>query len=301
MTSLAERFEKREPLLVDGAMGTLLLERGLQLGECPEWMNVSQPDVVAEIARLYLDAGADILETNTFGASPMKLGSYGLESRTEEINKAAVNAVRKVTGSGAYVAGCCGPCGRLLKPHGDADPQEVFAGFRRQIACLIEAGVDVICIETMTDLTEARMAVDAARDVAPTIPVTVSMTFDETPGGFYTMMGVSIPEAAAGLLRAGADVIGSNCGIGIESMIGVAKAFRACTDRPLIIQSNAGLPQLKGGVVTYTESPEFTAERAQQLLQVGVTVIGGCCGTTPDHIRALRATIDAAIGTRVVP
>lgn len=300
MERLAERIEKRDVLLVDGAMGTLLMQRALEVSapkpacQCPESFNLTRPDVLEEIARAYFDAGADILETNTFGASPVKLSQYGLESRMEEINEAAVRAVRNVVGHRAYVAACCGPSGRLLKPYGDADPEDLYAGFHRQLECLIGAGVDAIFIETMIDLAEASLAVRAAKDVSPTTPIIATMTFDVTPRGFFTVMGVSVERAASGLQEAGADVIGSNCGCGIEDMIAIAKEFRRCTDGPLIIQSNAGLPDTRSGVPVYAETPEFMAEKAQAMLEAGVSIIGGCCGTTPDHTSALRAMIDTA-------
>jgi 5-methyltetrahydrofolate--homocysteine methyltransferase len=292
MGGLAERIERRETLLVDGAMGTMLLARGLAPGACPESINLSKPEILQEIAALYLVAGADILETNTFGASPAALARYGLDDRLEEINEAAVGAVRRAAGDRAHVAASCGPSGRILEPYGDADPDELYAGFRRQIRCLVAAGVDAVCVETMIDLREAMLAVRAAREASPTIPVIATMTFEATPRGFFTVMGTSVEEAAAGLREAGADAVGSNCGQGIENMIEIAAAFRGCSDLPLVIQSNAGVPVIREGAAVYTETPEFMAARVGRLLAAGVSIIGGCCGTTPQHIRALRAAID---------
>ncbi len=301
MKELTERIEKHEILLVDGAMGTMLLGRGLTPGDCPESLNLTRPGVLEAIAGLYLDAGADILETNTFGASPMKLSQYDLEDRTEEINEAAVRAVRGVVGERAFVAGCCGPSGRLLKPHGDTDPEVIYAGFRRQLECLIGAGVDAVIVETMMDLTEASIVVRAAKDVSPGIPVTATMTFDTTPRGSYTVMGVTVEQAAAGLREAGADAVGANCGHGIETMVAIAREFRSCIETPLIVQSNAGLPEVKDGVAVHGETPEFMADKANGLLDAGVSLIGGCCGTTPEHIRALRTMIDATTSLRPGP
>ena len=302
MQPLVERLQSGEVLVADGAMGTMLLESGLQPGECPESVNLSRPKTIAEIAGRYLEAGADILETNTFGASPMKLSQHGLESRMAEINENAVHTVRQVTGDRAYVAASCGPCGRLLQPHGDADPEEVYDSFLAQLTCLIGAGVDCVCVETMTDLAEARLAVRAAKAVSPATPVMASMTFDATPKGFFTIMGVSIEQAAAGLHQAGAEVVGSNCGNGIESMVEIARGFRKCGTLPIIIQANAGLPltpavqgrpEMRNGVPVYGETPAFVADKARELVAVGVSVIGGCCGTTPDHTRAIRAMVDS--------
>lgn len=294
MGDFLERVKPGGVLVADGAMGTMLFERGLKPGDCPESVNLERPQVLEEIARLYRDAGADIVQTNTFGASPLKLAMYGLDDRTEEINGAAVTAVRTAVGAAVYVSGSCGPSGKLLKPYGDTDPDAVYAGFRRQLEALIGAGVNVVCIETMTDLNEARLAILAAKDVSATVPVMATMTFDATPRGFYTIMGVDIATAAAGLREAGADAVGSNCGNGIENMILIARTFRECTELPLIIQSNAGLPETKNGKLVYPESPAFMVEKAGKLIAVGVSIIGGCCGTTPEHIRAIRRTVDEA-------
>jgi len=279
--------------VVDGAMGTLLLERGLGPGEPPESITLSRPEVLEEVARLYVDAGADIVETNTFGASPLRLAHAGLDDRIEQLNREAVRAARSAAGDRAYVAASVGPSGALLQPMGDATPEQLYDGFRRQLEYLIGAGVDCVIVETMIDLTEAQLAVRAAKEMSPGTPVMATMTFDATPRGFYTIMGVSVEAAAAGLREAGADAVGSNCGTGIEEMIGVAKEFGRCTDPPMIIQPNAGLPQAEAGRVVYGDTPHYMAEKAGELLAMGVSVIGGCCGTTPEHIAAIRAMVDS--------
>jgi 5-methyltetrahydrofolate--homocysteine methyltransferase len=296
MEGFLDRVTGGEVLVVDGAMGTMLIARGLQPGACPEEWNLTRPEVLEEIASLYLEAGADVITANTFGASPMKLAPYGLAGMTEEINAAGVAAVRKVVGDKAYVLGDVGPSGRLLKPYGDVDPEEVYDSFERQAEALIDAGIDVIFVETMTDLNEATFAVEAIKAVSSGFPVVATMTFDETPKGFRTIMGVGVEDAAAGLAAAGADVVGSNCGNGIENMVKIAREFRAHTDLPLIIQSNAGLPEMVNGELIYSETPEFMAARVGDLLDSGVTVIGGCCGTTPEHIKAIRAAVDSLSG-----
>jgi len=288
MKPLLERLNAGETLVADGAMGTMLLQRGLDPGKCPELLNLEKPELLEEIAGLYLDAGADFIETNTFGGSPLKLSQYGLEDKTDAINRDAVRAVRKVVGDRAHVAACCGPSGRMLKPYGDTEPEAMYDSFRRQISCLIDAGSDAICIETMIDMAEATLAVKAAKDVSPSMPVTASMTFDATPRGFFTIMGVTIENAATGLREAGADVVGSNCGNGIENMIKIAREFRQCDNLPLIIQSNAGVPKMEEGRPVYGETAEFMAGKARELLSIGVSIIGGCCGTTPEHTRAIR-------------
>jgi len=292
MRPILDRINENETLVADGAMGTMLFQKGLKAGDCPERMNLDQPEILEEIARLYFEAGADIIQTNTFGASPLKLSQYSLDDKTEEINVNAVYAVRKVVDGKAYISASVGPCGRLLLPYGDTSADEVSAGFERQMKALAAAGVDIICIETMTDLAEAKLAIKAAKKFALSTPVCATMTFESTPKGFFTIMGVSIKQAVEGLIDAGTDIIGSNCGNGIDNMIKIAAEFRKHTSYPLLIQSNAGLPGLVNGVDIYPETPEFMAEKCKQLLECGVNIIGGCCGTTPDHIAAFRKIAD---------
>jgi 5-methyltetrahydrofolate--homocysteine methyltransferase len=292
MRDLLERLRAGEVLVGDGAWGTLLMAQGLGSGEPPETFNLARPEALEEIARQYLEAGADLVTTNTFGGSPARLRQYGLEERTEAVNRAAVEAVRRAVGGRAYVSASVGPSGHLLKPYGDADPAEIGAGFVRQVSALAAAGADLVCIETMTDLTEAVLAVRAARTAAPGLPVMATMTFEQTRRGFFTVMGVSIEQAIGGLGEAGAGILGSNCGNGSDVMIEIAREFRARTGGPLAIQPNAGLPEMRGGAVVFPETPAFMAERARLLLEAGVAIIGGCCGTTPDHVRALRAVVE---------
>jgi 5-methyltetrahydrofolate--homocysteine methyltransferase len=292
MEPLLRRLERGDVLVSDGAWGTLLQAHGLRAGECPEAMNLSRPELLAEIAGEYVSAGAEIIHTNTFGASPARLSDFGLAHQVEAINRQAVIAVRSVTAGKAYLSGSVGPSGKLMKPYGGADPGDLSQGFEEQIRALVAAGVDLLTVETMMDLREAELAVRAARKVAPGIPVIATMTFDPTPRGFYTVMGVSVPAAVNGLHEAGADVVGSNCGNGLETMIEIAREFRAATDLPVMIQSNAGVPIPERGRLHYPETPEFFAEKTQELLALGVAIIGGCCGTTPEYIRAIRRVVD---------
>lgn len=292
MRPILERVGRGEVLLADGAMGTQLMARGLKSGECPEALNLDRPDVVASVSADYAAAGADIVLTNTFGGSPLKLALYGLEGQTEAINAAAVAAARRGAGAGVYVAASCGPTGRMLQPYGDTPPAAVAAAFARQLAALAAAGVDLIVVETMTDLAEAVLAVAAARAAAPGVPVAATMTFDVTPNGFFTIMGVDIPRAVRELAAAGAHILGSNCGVGIEPMVAVAAELRRATDRPLLVQANAGLPQMRVGAPVWPETPDVYAGRAAALPALGVGIIGGCCGTTPAHITALRRMLD---------
>lgn len=291
---LLETLASGRILVGDGAIGTLLIERGLASGESPEAWNLSRPEVLEEIARRYREAGADLIQTNSFGASPLKLARHGLSERAEEINRRAVEIARSGAGGGALIAASCGPSGRILRPYGDADPQEVFESFLRQARALVAAGAQAVCVETMSDLAEAMLAVKAAKSVSPALPVLATMTFDRTRRGFFTIMGNDVSSAAAGLADAGADVVGSNCGNGIENMIAIAREFRATTRLPLLIRSNAGMPQIDGERAVYPESPAFMAEKSRELVEAGVSIIGGCCGTTPEHVRALRAMVEPA-------
>ena len=290
--SIKERVARGGVLLADGAIGSLLMARGLERGAAPESLNLSRPQVLEEIARLYLEAGAEILQTNTFGASPLKLAKFGLADKTEEINAAAVRAVRRAAGDRAYVSASCGPSGRLLLPYGDTSESDMADGFLRQMKALLQAGVDAVCIETMSDVREAKLAVQAVRCLSATITVMATMTFESTPRGFFTIMGTSIAAACRELESAGADLVGSNCGNGSEQMVDIAGRFRKETRLPLIIQANAGIPELRQGQVHYPESPPFMAARCRELRATGVSVIGGCCGTTPEHIAAMRLALD---------
>ena len=293
MKSFFLKLNSVHALVADGAMGTQLFEHGLETGECPEKYNLTHPEIIKSVARAYFRAGADIIQTNTFGGTPLKLATYGLDDKTEQINKLAVEHVRSQVGEGAFISGSCGPTGRILTPYGDTEPEKIYDSFKRQTHVLIESGVDLICIETMTDVSEAVLALKAVRDQNRKIPVVATMTFDPTPDGFFTIMGVTISEAVEKLTEAGADLVGSNCGNGIEKMIQVAREFISLTDKPVVIQSNAGLPQVRDGAVIYPETAEFMAEKAREMIKIGVKVIGGCCGTSPDHIKAFRQVVDS--------
>ena len=292
MTPLLDRIRNGDVLLADGAMGTLLLGAGLKPGGCPESLNLDRPELLEKIAHNYFNAGAEILQTNTFGASPLKLAAYGLAEQTEEINLGAVQAVRRAIGDRAYVCACCGPSGKLLKPYGDTEPEVLARSFERQLRALVEAGIDAVNFETMIDLSEAEIAVKAAKAVAPNLTVVATMTFQPTRRGFFTIMGNTIAETARRLTAAGADVVGSNCGNGVELMVEIAGEFRKAGTMPISIRSNAGIPQLIAGKPVYPETPEFMAARVPDLVRAGVSIIGGCCGTTPEHIRAFRAALN---------
>jgi len=291
--NLRERMRAGRTLLADGGLGSLLIERGLRPGEAPESFNLTRPEVLAEIVRDYVAAGAEVVQANSFGASRLRLEPHGLGDRVREINRAAVEIARKAAQGKALVSASIGPVGRLLKPYGDLEPDEASRAFREQAEALAEAGPDIIAVETMTDLNETLLAVRAVREVSQDIVLAATMTFERRRRGFFTVMGDTITDAAAKLAQAGADVIGSNCGSGIEGMVEIARAFRAATTAPLSFRPNAGMPQVVRGIVRYPQTPEFMAECLPALLEVNPAVIGGCCGTAPAHIRAFRQAVSA--------
>jgi 5-methyltetrahydrofolate--homocysteine methyltransferase len=278
---------KERVLVLDGAMGTMLQERGLSPGGCPEEMNLSAASVVEGVHREYAEAGADILVTNSFGGSRVKLAHYGLEARTAEINARAVEIARAAAGPEAFVAAAIGPTGRFLEPVGDASFDEMVDIFGEQVLAFVRAGADLITLETFLDIREIRAALVACRTFS-SLPVMALLTFDD---GGRTVLGTP-PEAAAVTLDAlGADVIGSNCGLGIDGIYTILEKMRSVTPRPLIAQANAGLPELRDGVTVFPGTPEEMVAYHQRLLTLGVRVIGGCCGTTPAHIRAIRQAL----------
>ena len=279
-------------MVADGAMGTMLFKAGLNSGECPELLNLEKPEIPADVAWQYFNAGSDIIFTNTFGASPLKLADFGLADKAVEINSEAVRLVRRVIGNKTFIAGSCGPSGKMLRPYGESEPDELFNSFKIQVEALIKAGADIICIETMSDIQEALLALKATRFISDSIPVMVTLTYDKTARGFYTYMGINISTTIKELENEGVDVIGSNCGNGFENMVEIAAEFKKSTSIPLLIQANAGQPRLSGDGLVYDESPEFFAENARKLIDLGISVIGGCCGTTPAHIAAIRQVID---------
>jgi 5-methyltetrahydrofolate--homocysteine methyltransferase len=292
MNNFFGRLKQEKILVSDGANGSLLFDKGLNPGDCPERFNLEQPEILTEIAQAYLKAGADIIQTNTFGASPLKLSDYNLNDKTEEINQKAVEIVQKVVDSKTLISGSVGPSGKMLLPYGDIDPAVMNDNYKRQIGTLIESGVDLLCIETMTDLNEMVIAIQSARTISQDIPIIATMTFDVIPQYCVTIMGNKVPEVCTKLEEVGANVIGSNCGNGTNNMITITKEFLANTQLPIIIQSNAGIPIIIDDHVVYQETPKEFASFTKILLELGVSIIGGCCGTTPDHIRAIKQTVD---------
>ncbi len=274
-------------LVLDGAMGTLLQERGLPPGGCPEEMNRLAPEAVVGVHAEYAAAGADILVANSFGGNRAKLGHYGLESAVDELNRKAVELARKAGGEQLFVGGSVGPTGRFVEPVGDAGFDEMVDIFAEQISALAGAGADLISFETFLDIRELRAAVIACRDVCD-LPIIAQMTFDDAG---RTVLGTP-PEAAAVTLDGlQVDVIGSNCGLGIDGIYDVLARMRQVTNRPLIAQANAGLPVLKDGQTIFPGTPEEMTAYHERLISLGVRVVGGCCGTTPNHIRVMRSAL----------
>ena len=280
------------PVLADGAMGTMLFAAGLQFGDPPEVWNLSHPEVVRRIHRGYLDAGSRIVMTNTFGGNRMRLSLHRLETRVAEINRTAAILLRgevDAHGGGALVAGDIGPSGAIMAPTGTLDYAEAVDVFAEQAAALIAGGVDLIWIETMSDLTEIKAAIEGVRRASPGIPLVATMTFD-TRG--RTMMGVSPEQAVTSLASWGADAIGGNCGNGPDELVGVVTRMRAADpDALLVAKSNAGMPELVDMRAVYRSDPAEMAAQAVVMREAGATIIGGCCGTTPAHLSEMAARL----------
>ncbi len=291
--SLLARLHGGQPVLADGAMGTMLHGRGLSLTACLDAVSLTQPALVAEIHTAYLQAGAELIETNTFGANRYKLAAHGMSDQVTAINRRGVELARASAAqlsSSVFVAGSVGPLGIRLAPYGRVTPEQAFAAFREQIAALAAAGVDAVLIETMSDLREAEQAVRAARDAAD-LPVVVNMTFTRDD---RTLLGDSAGEAAAALQAAGADGIGANCSGGPAQLLRILELMRAAApEAPLSVMPNAGWPEQVAGRIAYPATPTYLAEHARAYRAAGARLIGGCCGTTPEHIAAMRLALDS--------
>ena len=292
MIELRRRLEDSHPILSDGAMGTFLSQLGNDISICPESLNLSNPKVLGEVAMAYHSVGAEILQTNTFGGSPIRLKEYDLDSKSEEINRVAVESVRDIVGTSAYITGSIGPCGRHLLPFGDLEPEVFKESCRRQMIALAESGVDAFSIETVMDVEEAVLALQVAREVAPQVVRIVSAAFIKNQNGFFTSFGNSLRETVQRFYDEGADVVGANCGEGMAGMVSIARELRIVCTLPLIIRPNAGLPEVENETAIWKETPDEFAEGVRDLLGIGVKIIGGCCGTTPKHIKKARNVID---------
>ncbi len=291
MKSLLEKLKNGRVLVSDGAWGTLLIEKGLQPGVCPELWNITNRTDVFAIAKSYIDAGADMILTNSFGGSPVKLSHYGLEYRAEELNQAAAAISREAAGDDHFVLGSIGPTGVILMME-EVPEQKLFEGFCIQAEALSKGGADAICIETMSALDEACLAVRAAKTVTD-LEIVCTFTFEKTMNGtFRTMMGVSPGDMVNAVKNAGASIIGANCGNGFDQMIEIVKEIRNVDSSiPVLVHANAGKPIVLNSKIVFPETPEIMADKARELVNCGANIIGGCCGTTPAHILALVAAL----------
>jgi 5-methyltetrahydrofolate--homocysteine methyltransferase len=294
--SIVSAIQSGKVLVSDGAWGTFLQKKGLQPGGCPELWCVERRDAVLDVARSYVEAGADMIETNSFGGSRFKLDFYGLGDRVAEINEAAARISREAAGPSKWVIASIGPTGKMLLT-GEVTEDDLYAAFKEQATALARGGADALCIETMSATDEASVAVRAARENTG-CEIICTFTFQKGARGQYrTMMGVSPAQAAEEAVQAGAHIVGPNCGNGMQQMIEIVREMReAAADTPILVHANAGLPKTVNGVDVFPEGPEEMARRVKTLIEAGASVIGGCCGTTPDHIRAIRNAVDAARG-----
>jgi methionine synthase I (cobalamin-dependent)/5,10-methylenetetrahydrofolate reductase len=288
------------PVVCDGAMGTLLHARGISFGHCFDELNVSNPDLVRQVHLDYIAAGADLIETNTFGANRIRLAGHGFESRVREINlegaKLARDA-REIAGTDVLVAGAIGPTGRPLAPIGALSPEEARAAFQEQAGALLEGGVDLFIVETMRSIEEAREAVAAVRGICD-LPIVAQMAFTEEG---KTFSGATPGETVRDLEALGVDVVGANCAIGPHDMELVVSGLLATAGVPVSVQPNAGRPQLVGGRFVYVTDPAYFADYAKEFVEAGVRIVGGCCGTTPAHIAAIAEAVRDLTGRERKP
>jgi 5-methyltetrahydrofolate--homocysteine methyltransferase len=272
----------------DGAMGTMLFQLGYRGEGCPE--NVD-PALIRRVHESYRDSGAQFITTNTFGANRLKLANYGLEGSVREINRRNARIATDVCQNGCFVAGDIGPTGQFLKPYGEFEFEEFYAVFKEQVEALVEGGADLIIVETMLATEEVAAAIKAAKDSC-SLPVFACMTFEKKPQGFRTLMGISVEAAVKAMSEAGADVIGSNCSLSPADMPALIREFHQHSKLPLLAEPNAGPPKLVDGRTIYGEN-DYSERDMQGLIDGGARLVGGCCGTTPDYIRRLRAVVDA--------
>jgi 5-methyltetrahydrofolate--homocysteine methyltransferase len=292
MKTLFERVAQGEILISDGAMGTFLHAKGLAPGECPESWCVSHADVVRDIAKAYVAAGADIVETNSFGGSSFKLKAFGLADQAAEFNRAAARLAKEAVAGKGYVAASVGPTGHIAEEEGGpVTASQFYESFKEQVIALAEGGADAICIETMWSVYEAAQAIRAVKENTP-LPTVCTFTFELGKRGFRTTMGATPESAVRASLEAGADMVGANCGNGIANMIEITRQMRATAPQtPILIHANAGLPVVENGETVFKETPEYMASRVAELIAAGANVIGGCCGTNPNHIAAIAAEV----------
>jgi 5-methyltetrahydrofolate--homocysteine methyltransferase len=290
LKSILERVAAGEILISDGAMGTFLQAKGLQPGECPESWCVLRPEDVKSVADAYVAAGCDMIETDSFGGTCYKLREFGLEDKVVDYNRAAAKIAKSSIGDTGYVIASIGPTGQIVEDEGGmVTPEDLYNAFKEQSVALEEGGADALCIETMSSVTEAVQAIKAAKENTK-LPVICTFTFEPGARGFRTMMGVDPATAASAAAEAGADVVGANCGNGIDNMIEITRQMReAVPNTPILIHANAGMPVFEDGKTVFKDTPEQMAAKVQELVAAGANIIGGCCGTNPNHIAAMAA------------
>jgi len=291
MRNLFKELDSGKIILSDGAWGTMLQEKGLQAGDCPELWNLAFPDRVKAVAETYVKAGSDLILTNTFGGSLFKLINYDLQDKVQQLNRLGVVLSKEAAGENVFVAASMGPTGKFLQPLGEVSEEEMFAVFCDQVSAQADGGADAILIETMSDVNEASLAVKAAKDVTK-LPVMATMTFEKGKQGYRTMMGVSVEQAVKGLTDAGADILGTNCGNGIEQICEIIAEMRKFTSKYLIAQPNAGLPKLVDNKTVFDQTPQIMARFIPDLINAGANIVGGCCGTTPAHIKVMAQQVE---------
>lgn len=282
---------KKEGLVFDGGMGSMLIANGLQGGEASEKWNIDHPDKIQDIHKAYFDAGADAVTTNTFGASSFKLAKMGVKESSEEINRAAIHNAKSAAGPGQYIAGEMGPLGEMFAPMGTMTTEKAREIYTRQAEIIEAEGVDIFIIQTVFDLQEALVALEAVQEVSAK-PVICSLTFNQMTKGFFTLVGNNVDASMKKLRDSGASAVGANCSMGSDIMISLAQEIRQSVEIPVIVQPNAGMAQAgKDGAVHYPEDKNFFSENIKKMKDIGVDIVGGCCGTTPDYIRAIKELI----------
>jgi 5-methyltetrahydrofolate--homocysteine methyltransferase len=295
MTRTILDLVKERVVLLDGGMGTELIKQGFPQGKCPEFWNVEEPDLVKKIHLSYYDAGSDVVLTNSFGGSKIKLASHGLEDKCHELNYAAAQLVSDVKPEEKFAAGSMGPTGKFLKPHGEYTEEEFEEAYAVQAKALTEGGVDFLLIETQYDLKEALCALRGARK-SSNLPVFVTMTFNRNPRGYFTIMGNSVAQCVEELEAQEVPAIGTNCTLNSADMVDLLKIMRDATPLPLIAQANAGQPSLSSdGKVTYSQEVEDYVKYIPQMIKNGANIIGGCCGTDPGYIKRMAEIIKQSL------
>jgi homocysteine S-methyltransferase len=290
MKGLRERLRENEVIVFDGGVGTYLYEKGVFINTCYDELNLTNPDIVTEVHREYVTAGADVIETNTFGANRFRLAAHGLEKKAYEIAKRGAQLAKAVAGDETLVAGSVGPLGVQIEPLGKVSFDEAREAFREQVKGLLDGGADIIILETFVLVPELQQAIRAVKEVNPDTPIMAQVTINDDGN---LLSGATLESFVKAVGDSGVDTIGLNCSVGPKSMLEALETLKTLTPLPISVQPNAGLPQNIGGRNIYMTSPEYMAEYAKRFIQTGATIVGGCCGTNPAHIRAIRRAVRA--------